>query len=97
MKPPITDADRDAIVAAYLAGEPVKKIAHRFGVGIGLPTYLAKRRGHPMRQKRKKGVVRAEVGRALKTRLEMAARRQNTKPDIIVREALAAYLGGPSL
>ncbi len=97
MRPPITDADRDAIVEAYLAGEPVKVIAHRFGCCIGLPTYLAKRRGHPMRQKRTKGVVRADVGRSLKARLQMAAQRQNTKPDIIVREALAAYLGGPSL
>lgn len=91
---PITDADRDAIVAAYVAGEPVKVIAHRFGCGMGLPIYLAKRRGIPLRQKRKKGVVRVDLGNALKTRITIIAKRQNTTLDILVREALADQYGG---
>ena len=91
---PITDADRDAIVAAYVAGEPVKVIAHRFGCGMGLPIYLAKRRGIPLRQKRKKGVVRIDLGNALKTRITIIAKRQNTTLDILVREALADQYGG---
>lgn len=93
MRPPITDADRDAIVEAYLAGVPVKVIAHRFGVGIGLPTHLAKRSGVPMRQKRKKGVVRIDLGSALKFRLGLYAKRTCTTPEVAAREAIAAYLG----
>ena len=91
---PITDADRDAIVAAYVAGDPIKVIAHRFGCGMGLPIYLAKRRGIPLRQKRKKGVVRVDLGNALKTRITIIAKRQNTTLDILVREALADQYGG---
>lgn len=94
MRPPITDADRDAIVAAYVAGEPVKVIAHRFGCGMGLPIYLAKRRGIPMRQPRKKGVVRVDLGRALSQRMKIIAKRQNTTLDVLVREALADQYGG---
>lgn len=90
---PITDADRDAIVAAYVAGDPVKVIAHRFGCGMGLPIYLAKRRGIPLRQKRKKGVVRLDLGNALKARMTIIAKRQNTTLDILVREALADQFG----
>ena len=91
---PITDADRDAIVAAYVAGDPIKVIAHRFGCGMGLPIYLAKRRGIPLRQKRSKGVRRIDFGRALLQRITIIAKRQNTTLDILVREALADQYGG---
>lgn len=88
----ITDEDRDAICAAYLAGEPVKVIAARFGCGIGLPTYLAKRRGLPMRQIRPKGLVKARLGGALKARLQIVAKRERKTPDVLIREAVSAYL-----
>ena len=92
MRPPLTDADRDAIVAAYEAGEPVGVIAHRFGCGMGLPIYLAKRRGIPLRQKRKKGIVRIDLGSALKFKLGLYAKRTFTKPEVAAREAIASYL-----
>lgn len=41
----ITEDAREEILRRYLAGEPVAKIAERFGVSPSYPTILARRRG----------------------------------------------------
>ncbi|MFI0847782.1 hypothetical protein [Mesorhizobium sp. IMUNJ 23232] len=46
----ITEDDRQNILRRYVAGEPVTKIAKRFGVATSYPTILAKRRGITRRQ-----------------------------------------------
>jgi len=42
--PRLTAKQKEAIVAAYKAGEGLKSIAHRFGVSESYPSLLAKRR-----------------------------------------------------
>lgn len=94
----LSPAEKTAIAKAYADRIPIKQIAADHDVHLSRPTAIAKEMGLPLRVKHTgQGQIKAAIGKALKARLQMAARRQNTKPDIIVREALAAYLGGPSL
>lgn len=45
----LTAEERDAMAAAYVRGEPIKAIAHRFDVDDSYPTQMAKRRGLELR------------------------------------------------
>jgi len=49
-------ADREQIVTLYRDGEPVKVIAHRFGISRTYVTKLAQRLGHRVRTIRKRPV-----------------------------------------
>ena len=48
----LSDATKAQILREYLAGEPLKQIAHRYGVDPSYPLLLAKRRGHGARRYR---------------------------------------------
>ena len=51
-----TPAIRDAVLELYLAGWPIKEIAHRLGISDSYVTALAKKAGlalrHPVKQTR---------------------------------------------
>lgn len=94
----LTTEERAAVARAYAEGKPVKDIAAEHGLHVARPTEIAKQMGVPLRVRHtRQAELRCKVGKSLKERLRMAAKRQNTIPDVIVREALAAYLGGPLL
>jgi len=94
----LSPSEKDAVAKAYAAGKPVKVIAAEHGLHLARPTAIAKELGLPLRVRHAgQGQIKVKIGKALKERLRMAAKRQNTTIEIIVREAVAAYLGGPSL
>lgn len=94
----LSETEKTEIAQAYAQGVPVKVIAAEHDLHLSRPTAIAKKLGVPLRVKHSgRGQIKAAIGKALKERLRMAAKRQRTTPDVIVREALAAYLGGPSL
>lgn len=59
----LSEQTKREILAAYLAGDLVKHIAHRFGVDQSYPGLLAKRRSHATRSTRSdRGQPRRNTG-----------------------------------
>lgn len=52
MKRPLTEAEKRALLARYLAGEKIEVIAAAYGVDRGYPGRLARARNLPRRPRR---------------------------------------------
>lgn len=89
----LTAEQRDEIVRQFVAGVPLKDIAAAFGTYKGFVSALALRRGCAPRH------VYGRTARSIRLRpdvdaaLERTARRQRTSPNVLIGEAIAAYLG----
>lgn len=60
--PRLSVAEKNAIVAAYIAGEPLKAIAARFNVDPSYPSLIARRRGLSRRHDGMKAALERAVG-----------------------------------
>ncbi|MBN9459036.1 MAG: hypothetical protein J0I54_20580 [Bosea sp.] len=80
---PVADSVKAEIVRRYQTGEPIAAIAAGFGVSIGYPAKLAKRRGVPLRQPGKSSALRAKRSlMSWKPEADMAPRRAADPADI---------------
>ncbi|TCR64672.1 hypothetical protein [Bosea sp. BK604] len=91
----ITEEQRDEIVERYVAKEPLKAIAADFGVYEQFVSRLALQRGARPRDVRaaRARELTLKLWPAVHDRLIAFAKEGNTSPEVVAREAIAAYLG----
>ena len=89
----LTGEQRDEIVRRYRKREPTKVIAADFGVTDQYVSELSLRRGAESRHPLRRGVLTIKLRAAELAELRKQAKEQSVRPDVIGREAIAAYLG----
>lgn len=89
----MTEANRQKILDLYRAGHPYKVITARFGVTIDYVAALARRNGCEPRAVHNPRTMVLRVRPAIYDRLRAVAKEQRTSPEVLAREAIAAYLG----
>lgn len=89
----MTEANKQKIVALHRKGEPLKVIAHRFGISMAKASEIALKGGSQPRHVHAPLPLTLKLRPALFDDLALTARRQHTSPEVLAREAIAAYLG----
>ncbi len=89
----LTAEQRDQIVAQFTAGVPLNDIARAFGTYKGFVSALALKRGCPPRHVYRRTPRSIRLRPDVDAELQRTARRQRTTPNVLIGEAVAAYLG----
>jgi signal transduction histidine kinase len=89
----MTEPNKQKIRALHRAGEPLKLIAGRFGVSVAKVSAIALQMGCEPRHVHAPRLMTLKLRPSLYDDLALTARLQHTSPDVIAREAIAAYLG----
>jgi hypothetical protein len=89
----MTEANKAKIVSLHKAGEPLKRIADRFGISIAKVSAIALQMGAEPRHVHAPQRLTLKLRPSLYDDLALMARTQRSSPEVIAREAIAAYLG----
>jgi hypothetical protein len=87
------EASEIEITELHRAKVPLKTISHRFGIPEWKVSMIALRRGAEPRHVHSSRDLTLKLRGAVYDDLAQLARRQHTSPEVIIREAIAAYLG----
>jgi predicted HicB family RNase H-like nuclease len=89
----MTEASEIAITELHRAKVPLKAIGHRFGIPEWKVSMIALRRGAEPRHVHSSRDITVKLRGAVYEDLVQMARQQRTSPEVLIREAIAAYLG----
>lgn len=89
----MTEENRQRIIRQYRSGTALKIIAERFGLTIDQVSVIARKAGCEPRSVHNPQAMVVRVRPSLYERLRKAAKDQRTSPEVLAREAIAAYLG----
>lgn len=84
---------KDEIARRFDLGEPLDAIAADFGTYKGFVSRIAKQRGCAPRHVFRRVELPVKLLPAVYDRLRATADKQRTSPEVLAREAIAAYLG----
>lgn len=87
----LSDADLDAIAAAYARGDRVSDIAEKYGVSHSTPADIARRKGIPLRCVREKQYMRVQPVDVS----EVEAERDDRMHGYAARDLTATMMGDP--
>ena len=86
----LSDADLDAVAAAYARGDRVSDIAERFGISHSTPADIARRKGIPLRCVRERQYVPRPVIVS-----EVEIEREDRMHGYAARDLTATMMGDP--
>lgn len=89
----MTEENKQRIIRQFRDGIPVSVIADSFGVTEQFVSRLAHANGCPPRHIHGGFQLLVRLHGSVFDRLTATARRQRTSPEVLAREAIAAYLG----
>lgn len=89
----ITEEQRKEILKRWDEEEPLKLIAHAVGVSVQCASRVALRSGRPSRHPHRRALAAIRLRPVVFAELKRVARETKTTPEVIAREAIAAYLG----
>lgn len=89
----MTEENRQRIVRQFKTGTALKVIADRFGVTVDTVSAIARKAGCEPRAVHNAQAMVVRVRPAIYERLRKVAKDQCTSPEVLAREAIAAYLG----
>lgn len=89
----MTEENRKKIAALHDQGVPLREIAERFGITLGRASQIALLAGAKPRHVHPRRDITLRLRSEIYDELALAARAQFTTPEVVAREAIAAFLG----